>query len=155
MLVASDCKNAEAAYLCATLSRLNPLTNSAVPPWLTASAVRRHSVAGTLTTSHFGGRLDAAQALARPDADLTAHTRLDAAEGLAGSASTAALAMGAHPADDAGDGGHLRSWDRRAGRPADRRWSSARILLQVAALMLALILAAARGPALSLTRPTP
>ena len=29
-----------------------------------------------------------------------------------------------------------------AGRPADRRWSSARILLQVAALMLTLILAA-------------
>jgi hypothetical protein len=37
-----------------------------------------------LTTSHFDGRLDAAQALARPDANLTGHTRLDAAEGLAG-----------------------------------------------------------------------
>ena len=41
------------------------------------------------------------------------------------------------------------------GAPADRRWSSARILLQVAALMLALILAAGRGPAGSSTRLMP
>jgi hypothetical protein len=38
---------------------------------------------------------------------------------------------------------------------ADRRWGSARILLQVAALMLALILAAGRGPAVILTRLMP
>jgi hypothetical protein len=41
------------------------------------------------------------------------------------------------------------------GAPVDRRWSSARILLQVAVLMLALILVAGVRPAVSLTRLMP